>query len=286
MKIITRTGYGSKLQTELLLGKPTTFLANSTLNEAFNIQAGTLPESGRTPTLNSYMVGRGGHRNETGADGFPLTSPIQHRPTDANLYKPMPFVLRELTQDLTQAERRKYGLRTVEQYQGKNYFAYWAKRLDLTGVTPTIYYNRVVDGNVTRSLFQPDNTNLHPIPPALPPAGTITTDGDYLTTEAILSLDLNAQDVAELVNVALIQFNDERYAVVSEIALVTASVKLVTGRGPGTSEIQYEELVQASVATFMTGHYPVGFTNLGFNMKVALGATEPMFRPSLVTTGG
>lgn len=286
VKIITRTGYGSLLQTDLLLGKPITYLPNSTLNEALQIAAGTLPEAGRTPTLNAYVIGRGGHRNELGADGFPLTSPIQHRPTDANCYIGMPFLIRPMTQDLSQAERNRYGLRVVMPIKGQNRITYWAKRIDLTGVTPKIYYNKVLDGSVTRTEFFPDNSNLHPIAPAMPPVGTVTTSGDYLTTEAILSLDLNANDVAELINVAKIMHDDERYAIISEIGLVTSSLRLMSGQGAGNTEIQYTEMVQAQVACFMTGYYPVGFTNLGFNMKVALGATEPMFRPSPVVSGG
>ncbi len=286
MKIITRTGYGSKLQTELLLGLPTKFLESSTLNEAFQVQPGVLPESGIPVSLSFFCIGNGGHRNETGADGFPLTSPIQHRPTDAGQFKPLPFVVRELTADLDQATRAKYCLRTIRQYNGRNYVVYWGKRFSKDGVVPTIYYNKVIDGVVTPSVFQPDNTNLHPPQPVLPNTGTTVTDADYLSVNAILGLDLNANDVAEILNACRIIYNDERYAVISEIALGAGAKKLVEGPGPGASKIQYEEYVQSSVVTHMTGHYPVGFTNLGFNLKVNLGATEPMFAPSPITSGG
>lgn len=285
MKIITRTGFGCLRQTELLIGKPYKALPNSTLNEKFEVQANVLPEAGKIPYLGYYCIGQGGHRNEVGADGFPLTSPIDHRPTDAGLFRYLPFVLRELTNDLDSAARSRYAMRKIIQVDGRNYVAYYLKKIPMDSVNPDIYYNRVVDGQVTTTPFRPDNSNLNPPPPEIPNTGTVTTSADYLSVSAILPMDFTANDVAELVNAVRILYKDERYAVISEIGMVTAATKLVTGPGPGNTTIQYEEAVAAQIAAHMTGHYPVGFTNMGFSLKVNLGATEPMFKPSAVTTG-
>ena len=43
MKIITRTIYGSQLQTSKLMGIPHVFAPNTTLNEKFDIQSGVYP---------------------------------------------------------------------------------------------------------------------------------------------------------------------------------------------------------------------------------------------------
>jgi hypothetical protein len=276
MHIITRTIYGSRLQSQLLLGLPYTPAANTTLNERFDVQAGIAPPNGEVPRVRYFGIGNGGHRNMTGADGIPYVSPIQHSPADACAYRPLPFLLREPSNDLTVTERQKYAMRKEEVINGQNYIAYYLKRMDFSDVVPQMLHNSVADGVTTTTPFVPSGANLNPTPPAISPTGVVTTSGDYLSTSALLGLGFTAADVAELVEVARIMYDNELYAVISEIMLVAGVDKIVTATGPGGVNFNYEEAIAATVVTHITAHYSVGYTNNGFDYDLDLGATEPL----------
>lgn len=277
MRRITRTVYGSKIQTDLLLRLPYTQVANSTLNEKFAIQSGVVPPNNDYPMMRYFCIGNGGHKNATGADGVDYTTTRQHRASDAALFSHLPFLLREVGDDLDNTTRAKYALRKIITVSGEEYIAYYLKRIPMDGVVTQMKNNVVVDGVVNTTAFVPTSANLNPIPPNISNTGVNTTTGDFLSVAASLGLDFTANDVAELVNVCQILFNNEFYAIVSEIGLVAGADKLVTETaGVGTS-FNYQECVAATITTFLTGHFPVGYTNEGFNYTLDLGATEPLF---------
>lgn len=288
MKNITRTIYGSMLQEQLLFGLPFTLVPNTTLNEKFTTQAGVLPNTGDRPRVGYYCIGNGGHQNLVGANGRPYSSPIQHSPGDAALYSHMPFLIRDPSNDLDVTTRQKYALRQLIQSPGgTNYIAYWLKRMDMTNVAPKMMQNHVVDGNTISDPFIPTGANLNPTPPPIPPTGggVVTTTGDYLSTSAVVGLDFSAQDVAELVNVAKILYNNELLAVISEIGLVSAADKIVTGTGAGNQQFNYLEAVCAQICTHIGGYWPVSYMNQGFDFGLEVGSTEPLFGLSDVSTG-
>ncbi len=276
MRIITRTIYGSRLQTALLLGLPYTAVPNTTLNEKFAVQSGVAPNNNAVPRVCYFGIGNGGHRNLAGADGIPYTSPIQHDPGDAALYRHLPFLLRDPNNDLDATQRLKYGMRKQIVVGGLNYIAYYLKRLELNNVEPVMMHNTVQEGTTTSVPFVPTSANLNPVPPAIPPTGVVTTNGDYLSTSAVLRLDFSAQDVAELVNVAKLMYDNELLAVISEICLVAAVPQIVTAQGPGNTQFNYTEAIAAQITTHITSHYSVGSTNQGFDFGLELGATEPL----------
>lgn len=276
MRKITRTIMGSKLQTELLLGLPYTHLPNTTLNEKFDIQAGVEPAAGTMPKVKYFCIGNGGHRNDTGADGFPFSTAIQHDVGDAALYRHLPFLIRTPDNDLDSVTRGNYGLRKEIVVNGTTYVAYYLKRLDFTDAEVELLHNSVTDGTVTSTPYVPTSANLNPVPPAIPNTGVITTDGDYLSSSAILKLAMSADDVAELVNVAQTLYDNENYAVVSEIGLVAGVDKIVTvPAGAGT--LNYNEVIEAQIVTHLTAYYAVQYTNDGFDFRLQLGGTESLF---------
>ena len=276
MRIITRTVYGSLLQTSLLLGLPFEVAANSTLNEKFDIQSGVDLADGQIPEVGYYCIGNGGHRIVTGADGIPYTTPINHRARDAALFNHLPFVLREVDNDLSIAERARYALRRAETHNGRNYFAYYLKRIDVTNVNSEMNHTTVQDGVSETVPFVPTNDDLNPEPPEMPSTGVITTDGNYLSSSAIVPIDFTEKDVEELVNVSRVLYDNENRAVISEIGLCTGMDKTVTGSAGGSGSFNYKEAIAVQIATHITGYYPVGFTNRGFNLQIEAGATEPM----------
>jgi hypothetical protein len=277
MEFITRTAYGSFLQTCTLLGLQFITKPSTTLNQKFNIQAETLPNINDVPRLRYWGIGNGGHETVAGADATPLIKPVQHVATDAASFKHLPFVLREVSNDLTAAERNKYALRREEVHGTLRYFAYYLRRIDLTGVIPTMEYKTVVDGTVTAVPFVPDSSNLNPVPQQLTPEGVNLVDGDYVTASAKITLPLTKWDMDELKAVARIKFGSEDYAIISEVCLVTGVDKIVETTTTGNATINFNEVISAQVLTHLNEFVSAKFSNNGTEMILDVGATEPMF---------
>lgn len=276
MRIITRTVYGSLVQTSLLLDLPFEPEPNSTLNEKFDIEPGVYPDPGVTPRIGYYCIGNGGHQIRVGSDAIPYPVPVNHRASDAALFNHIPFVIREVDNDLTISQRAKYALRRAETHNGKNYFAYYLKRIDTNNVNSIMNLTTVQNGVENTVPFIPGNDNLNPEPPEMPATGVITTDGDYLSASAIMPVDFTEEDVSELINVSQVLYNNKNRAVISEVGLCTGVDKTVVGSAGGSGQFNYKEAISVQIASHITGFYPVGYTNKGFELQLEAGATEPL----------
>lgn len=277
MENITRTIFGSYLQTCHLLGLPFSMRANTTLNEKFGIQSGIAPDVVEIPRMRYYAIGNGGHRMTAGGDGLSKPEPIQHRATDAACFNHIPFVLREPDADLSLSQRANYGLRREETHNSVRYIAYYLKRIPMGGVNPAMEYKAVANGETTTTPFVPNSANLNPTPPSLSESGVNVVTGDYTTSTAKLTLSLTAEDVAELLNVANILYQDDGYAIISEIALVSGVDKVVTSPSVGATTINFNDVIAAQVVSHINAFFPVKFSNNGTEIIVDVGASEPLF---------
>lgn len=277
MENITRTIYGAELQTCLLMGLPLTIKVNSTLNERFGIQNGVLPPDGVLPSMRYYCIGNGGHTFTVGANGRSKPEPIQHRGTDAGLYSPLPFVLREPNNDLTVTERAKYALRRTETHQGRTWFAYYLKRMDLDTVTAGMELITVRDGNSSISNFVPNSENLNPMPPTLSANGVNVISGDYVSATAKLPMILTPDEVAELLNVCKVIYDDEAMAIISEIGLCSGVDKNVQSSGDGGNTINFNEAIAVQIVSHVTTFQALAYNNNGTELLLDVGATEPLF---------
>jgi hypothetical protein len=279
MRNVTRTVYGAAMQTAMYIGKSYQVQENSTLNEKFGIQANTLPSAEERHAVRYFCIGNGGHRAIVGAEGLSYTTPNHHEATDAACFNHLPFVLREVTDDLTQEQRAKYGLRREEQHNGRQYFAYYGKRLTLDAVEVNMQKTIVDGNNQTSEPFVPTSSNLNPEPLAGTDQETnvIEASGEYVSGSAVVTIDFTAADAEELRNVALIVYGDEKYAVISEMALVGGVDRVVTGPGPGNNTINYNEVISAQVTTFIASYYQLDMQNNGFTFTADVGVTEPLY---------
>jgi hypothetical protein len=277
MENITRTVYGSYLQTCMLLNLPFVVKAHTTLNEKFSIQNGILPDVSDLPHMRYYAIGNGGHRMVVGGNGRSKPEPIQHRATDAAAFSHIPFVMREPDADLSVSERAKYALRREEIHNGTRYIAYYLKRMELTGVVPVMEYKTVADGETTTTPFVPDTSNLNPLPPDLNAEGVNVTTGDYTTTTAKVLLTLTAAEVSELLDVAEILYQDDGLGIISEIQLCSAVDKIVQSPGPGSTSITFNDAIAVQVVSHINSFFPLKFTNNGVDVLLDVGATEPLF---------
>src|SRR5690606_15519488 len=138
-------------------------------------------------------------------------------------------ILRELDNDLSVTEREKYALRRMETHNGRNYWAYYLKRLNLNGVSQQLQHTTVQDGVATTVPYIPTSANLNPTAPANYSPDVVSTEGNFLSTSAIITINFTEGDIAELVEVARIMYDNEYMAVISEIGLCSGVDKVVTG---------------------------------------------------------
>ncbi len=276
-----RTIYGNGLQTAMFNNAEHQIQEHSTLNEKFGVLATENPDS--NPTLGYYAIGRGGHKNYTGADGQALVKSRPHRARDAALFKHLPFVMREMDNDLDANERAKYAIRTVEQFAGVDYYCYYLKRVG-SGLQPIRYEHSVVTENgVDTVSFQPTQADLNPTPVDIPPEGVTPGTGETLSVSTTFEIDFNATDAENLKQVCRIRHNDEAYAVVSEIAICSGQDFNISVQPPAGNPYSMLEARGVQVSVFVSCMYPMAFANNGFNLKIDLGASEPL---AVDNTGG
>ena len=276
MDNIVRTVYSSYLQTCGLLKLPFELKPNTTLNEKFNIQSGVSPTADQIPTLGYFAIGNGGHKYVTGAGGISVPEPVQHRATDAALFNHLPFVLREPELDLSPAQRTNYALRKQVTYNGKSYWAYYLKRFTRVNVKAAMEYRVVNNGVTVTSPFVPNSSNLNPTPPDLNPSGVNVVTGDYVASTAKFELNLTEEDVAELLHVAEVMYDDDAYAIISEIGLCTGVDKIVGASGV-SGNFNFTEAIAVQIATFVSIHSAVKFSSNGVQILLDVGASESLF---------
>jgi len=275
MQSSVRTVAGAYLQTMQLLGIDINIKPNSTLNEKLNIHDTEVLTSGEIPNVNYVCIGNGGHRMVVGADNIAVPEPILHTPQHAGLYNQLPFVMREISNDLTAAERSKYRLRKIEIINGVTYASYYLKVLDLSATNPQLELRTVNNSVVTSSVFDYSLSDLNPTPPAINPNGTISTTGDYIAATAKVPFIMTPDEINEFKEVVNIIYNDVNYAMISEIGLCSGVDRVLDGDFNGTIS-PYTDVVACQITNFITSFFSGVFSNSGINVTFDLGSAEPL----------
>lgn len=281
MKTTTSTIYGAYLQACLFFDQPFELTPFTTLNEKFGVQSGIAPAAGEMPVTKYLAIGNQGHRNATGASGQPYTTSNQHLPSDAALYNMIPFHVRLQTNDLTQNERNQYGLRKEMEINGLKYWLYYLKRLDISTSRPAMTVNVKVNGKVSSRPFVPDSNNLNPVPPLLQGDEVTTSSGEYLAIKSVIEVVLSATEIEAIIEGCRILYDEEGYAIISEIGLVSGVDRQVTGQAAGNNAIQYTEVIAAQVVGILNTYHSLPASNSQVKETMTLGTSDPM----LINTG-
>lgn len=275
MKTTTRTVYGAALQAAMLLGVQHVIVEKTMLNEKFDVFPNLRPNPNEIPAMRYYAIGNGGHEFISGADGIAFTNPIDHSPKDAALYKHLPFVLRPLASDLTVEQRRNYAMRVILQIDGAYYVAYYLKRLPVKNSQVGMFDTRIVDGVEVTTPFIPDSSHLNPVKPVLPPTGATQTTTASVSAVSPLTLEFNEFDVAELRRACKTLFDDERYAIISEMSLVSGIDRQLTTNNIN-GQIQFNEAIVAQCCVHLSCYHNVAENSQGFIKELELGEAEPL----------
>lgn len=282
MKPIASTIYGAELQTAQLTGIPYSVRENTTLNQKFDILKGVSHASNEYPRMRYIAIGNGGHRAKIGNNGIEIGEILQHTPTHAALFNHIPFVAREPNNDLTPQEREKFALRRIETHNGKRFIVYYLRRLSVDALRTNLVYETVVDDGVNRKVkattYTPTEEMLNPTPEVLEAANVNTLDGDYVRCEAIVPFQMTRWDLNELKNAANIIYGDERYAIITEMALVSAVDRVSEATNSGSSNFNYKEVVSAQCCAFIATDFRAYYHNVDVSLDINVGASEPMFK--------
>lgn len=277
MKKITRTFWGAYLQTVQHLNIPYVMHEHSTLNEKFNVQSGIAPAPTVIPTLKYFCLGNGGHFGELTGGGDLVLDSYTQLATNPSLFKFLPFVLREVDNDLTPKLREKYAMRREETINGLRYVAYYLKRIDTSSLAAELTLTTTKDGVVTSTPFQAKAADLSPKPIKLP-ADQVTLAAQMVSVNALLDISLNSDEVEEIVNAANIIYGDKRMAMISEIGMVSGVDRVVQASSPSTGPFEYHEALAAQITAFMEYHAMLQSSSRGLELEVDVGATEPLFK--------
>ena len=270
-----RSIYGAYLQTCALLGFNVDIKPNSTLNQKFDLFPNEIFNSGETPTVKYITIGNGGHTASMGVDGLPLINPVPHSPRHAALYNHLPFIIREVGEDLTPGERLLYRLRVPRTIDGVNYICYYAKALDLSLVEPKIELRNNTDGIITATDFTPSLADLNPVKPVIPVNGNITSTGNYLASTAKIEFVMNEAEITELLNACNIIYGSDNYAFISEIGLCSGVDRTLMGNFGGPPSA-YTEAVGVQIMNFISTAIPAYALSTSITQTIDVGSTSPL----------
>ena len=272
---MVRTAVNALMQTSIYLKKPHVLLPNTTLNQLHGIRENEVLLENEMPSMRYIAIGNKGHRTEAGIDGINISRPIPHETTHTGMYNQLPFVLKLPSEDLSATERDKYRLRKVVTINGVTYIAYYLKVLNLSNTVPKLELRTTEDGVTTSSSFEFAPSSLKPAMPLIGSNQVLVTSGDAVAATARIKFEITAQDAEELREVARIIYSDENYAIVSELSTVTGVDRIVTGEVNGVN-IQYNEVIGAQIASFMSTYYPFSILRNGAEIDLDIGNVEPL----------
>lgn len=297
---ITRTIYGAAVQTALMLGIAHRMHEYSTFNEAihnativpFQPSVGTRGmqitrpydpvADTRSLKMGYITIGNKGHQvviEEDGGSSFP---PEERTARAAGLYGMIPFIVRPIDNDLTNAERAKYRLRKTLDIGGDLFVAYYARVFNMSEVSLESIVTVVSNGLATTSTLVPTINDLKPTPPKI----TGSTKGNYARVVAVTPLAFTADEVEELKNASNVLFGNERRALISEIAFCTGVDKPIYRTYPTTGDQQFTEIPNSTVmevvglqAALVATLEPLtaGTLNGGTTITTDIGISEPLF---------
>lgn len=277
---IRRTLYGAVEQTAALLGcpVPVDFHKASQLNTTFGIQPDAVPNVGEVVRMRAFVMGIGSHAYTTGMDNIALPTNKNHTALDAGLFKPIPLCVREIGNDLDETHRQLYGLRRIENIGGTDRIAYYAYLFDSTTAVIQPLVQRIVDGQAVESNpFVPTQANREPTPVDISNGGTNPLQGQVGRVSAIVTLQMDAAAVAEVLNAAVLKYGSEDYAYVSEIGLVTAAQRTIQSPNGGGAQISFRELISAEIYAQIPTQLAMKDRRPGLTLTYNVGAMEPLF---------
>lgn len=234
-------------------------LQYQTLNEHYGVMASQAigKKEGKDFKLGWYGIGiKGSKCIGENADGIEVRRILEHRATDNNAFKPIPFVVRELSDDIDSEKRKKYRMRVIKKIGSITYVMYYLKAIsfDLYDPKVKIGYRDPVTGNSEEDDYTPKESDLSPTPYELLTTDSVPISNQYASATGILNMTLEASDLDEIRNACTILYETPSVAAISEIYLVHGIDTINQGEIQGGT-VNYAELCPACVSYQVTELY-------------------------------
>lgn len=271
-----RTIHAAHLSTHKTIGVPYVPLPNSTLNQKFNVYPEELPMNGEYPNVAYVAIGRRGAKLGSSTSGDPIPVQVPHSPKHAALYEHMPWIVRRLEDDLSASQRKRFRMRVP--FTGKDgnaYVGYYLMAIDMTNVKPTAELRHVENGKITSTVFEPDVGDLSPKQIVMDNVNIKNPNNDCLVSTAKLEVDLNATDIAEIINSFTVIDGDASGAVISEIAVVSGVDRIMQTNISGAMG-SYIECICAQVNVFVHKYAVLDITSTSLKLTFDVGSSELM----------
>ena len=245
----------------------------TTLNEVFNVQSGVAPDANLRPVMKYLVIGNKGNTYVIGPDNAYFPRDKEYGATQIQCYGHIPFIAREVKNDLAQADRKRYGLRTEKTINGVKYVFYWARRIDMSSVTTS---KRISTVNGTRpggDEYKYTARNMEPKEISYNTDGTAIASKSTVFTSTPVTIELTAEDIAEIVSAYRLYNNSELTPTLSELGFCTGVDKEVAI--PGTDQY-YTEVLACQVNVFINTENSLRSANGGLTFDINLGSAEPL----------
>lgn len=268
-----RTVYGSKHQTAMTLGVPVPYVDKETLNETHNFQANVYPANGTYTSLSYYQFGINGAYMKAAEDGRHEFESYIHQPVDGGLFYPLPFVLRRLDNDLTPAQREHYAGRSIVNYNGVDYVAYWLAPLDKTESVIETKIKDTVNG--TERLFVPSTDTLQPSPkrPSIEDENIVS--GEYCVVEALVGMNLKAWQLDELINAKEIVTGSSSLDI-SEVAVCLGQERVIEIQD-GENLTNFKEAIAVQPTAYFPNRINLNsYVGRDFSLRFNAGIDDPL----------
>jgi hypothetical protein len=272
---VTRTYAGAYLQTTKFLGLKFDIIPHTTLNEKFGIQNNVKPAVGVSPYVRYLVIGNMGHYTVRADDGSDETVNRRHRTNHMGLYNHIPWALRELTNDFDASRRQNFHLRRIEVHQGVQYFAYYARGMDVATVVPQLLEIEIIDNQVVTRPYVPTADDLNPIPPVISNNGTVVGSNKTISASAIVTVKLSAEEIKEITEAHRIRTGSMNSPVISEIGLCSGVTVSVEGQSGTAGAFMYDEVIACQINVHIATNHPVGYNSKGLTLSFDVGGVEP-----------
>lgn len=221
-------------------GLPYTPALSRTINAKYSVGAGQnpsiIPGTNRyqPPVIKYFGMGTRGYYN-TGEETSETYSPYAH---ENDLYRPIPFRIRPLAEDLTASERAIYRMRVISTINGVQYVAYYQKVLTIPSNSVEVKY--INADNLETDYNQVPN--LTPEPVKLSDLGGAGNDSETKAIVKVVAVcQILAEEIAEAVSV--LYAGEPQMGKPSEIGIYTGEDRILTGLNASGGTISYTESI-------------------------------------------
>lgn len=220
-QLVSPTAIGVTVSAAVNCRQPVDIPQYTTLNEHFDVLASESigKKEGKDFFLGYYGIGIGGSRS-IGNDSWGLEDRKvnQHKAVDFNAFHGIPFIARELNNDLDPVEAEKYRMRVVRPIGDKIWVLWFLKKIEFADFNPSMKVGTrdPITGNENSYPYTPKKEDLQPKPFELTMQDSIPLSDTYVHGTGKMDLSLSVNDLTEIRNACRVLYGNANKAAINE----------------------------------------------------------------------